>query len=119
MNLREVVSTYVTEVNKLGNTILQLISRGLGLEVGYFDGISGVEILSANNYPPCPDPSLTLGVLKHHDPSLITILYQGNVPGLQVLKDGVWISVGAIPNAFVVNIGNQLEVINIAASISE
>lgn len=110
MNRREAVSTYVTEVGKLANTILELICKGLGLEEGYFDGISEVEILSANSYPPCPDPSLTLGVLRHHDPSLITILYQGNVPGLQVMKDGIWFGVEAIPDAFVVNIGTQLEV---------
>ncbi|KAL8101167.1 hyoscyamine 6-dioxygenase-like [Apium graveolens] len=106
---REAVSTYVTEVGKLGKTILELICKGLGLEEGYLNGISEVEILSANSYPPCPEPSLTLGVLRHHDPSLVTILYQGNVPGLQVMKDGMWISVGAMPDAFVVNIGTQLE----------
>ena len=94
----------------MGKRILDLICQGLGLEKGYFDGFSGVELLSANSYPPCPDPSLTLGILRHYDPSLITILYQGDVPGLQIMKDGTWITVGAMSNAFVVNIGNQLEV---------
>ncbi|XP_074371726.1 hyoscyamine 6-dioxygenase-like [Apium graveolens] len=106
----DVVSTYLTEVSKLGKTILGLICKGLGLEKGYFDGISEVELLSANMYPPCPDPSLTLGIRRHHDPSIITILHQGNVPGLQVMKDGNWITVGAVANALVVNIGNQLEI---------
>ncbi|XP_017233832.2 hyoscyamine 6-dioxygenase [Daucus carota subsp. sativus] len=109
---RDVVSTYLTEVGKLGKRILDLICQGLGLEKGYFDGFSGVELLSANSYPPCPDPSLTLGILRHYDPSLITILYQGDVPGLQIMKDGTWITVGAMSNAFVVNIGNQLEIIS-------
>ncbi|WOG87177.1 hypothetical protein DCAR_0206400 [Daucus carota subsp. sativus] len=107
---REVVSTYLTEVRKFGNTILNLICKGIGLEVGYFDRFSEIGLLNVNSYPPCPDPSLTLGILRHHDPSLITILYQGNVPGLQVMKDEKWIAVGAMPNAFVVNIGNQLEI---------
>lgn len=80
--------------------------------MGYFDRISELELLNANSYPPCPDPSLTLGILRHHDPSIITVLYQGNVPGLQVIKDGNWITVGAMSNAFVVNIGNQLEVMH-------
>ncbi|KAK1356696.1 hyoscyamine 6-dioxygenase-like [Heracleum sosnowskyi] len=107
---RDVVSIYLSEISKLGTMILDLICKGLGLEVGYFNRLGEVELLSANSYPPCPDPSLTLGLLRHHDPSIITILYQGNVPGLQVMKDRNWITVGAMPNAFVVNIGNQLEI---------
>ena len=87
-----------------------MICKGLGLEPEYLEDTSEVSLLSSNLYPPCPDPSLTLGILPHHDPSLITLLYQGNSTGLQVMKDSQWINVGAFPNAFVVNIGNQLEV---------
>lgn len=87
-----------------------MIGEGLGLEAGYFNNISEVQLLSSNFYPPCPDPSLTLGILAHQDPSFITLVYQGNSTGLQVLKDGQWINVGAISDAFVVNIGNQMEV---------
>lgn len=107
---REVMATYVQEIRRLSWRILELISEGLGLEKGYFEEISQVQFLSASNYPACPDPSVTLGVLKHFDHSFITILFQGNVEGLQVLHDGKWIGVGVVPNAFVVNIGTQLEV---------
>lgn len=65
-----------------------------------------------NHYPQCPDPSLTLGCADHIDPNLITILLQGNIPGLQVFKDGEWASVNPIPDAFVVNLGHQLEIIS-------
>ncbi|PHT52875.1 hypothetical protein CQW23_07337, partial [Capsicum baccatum] len=109
---REVVGRYVAEIRKLSLTILELISEGLGIESGYFDEQSQVQLLSANKYPPCPDPSLTLGIPKHFDPSLITIITQGNVSGLQVMVDGKWVCIGAVPNAFVVNIGNQLEIIS-------
>ncbi|KAG5587365.1 hypothetical protein H5410_047799 [Solanum commersonii] len=109
---REVVGRYVAEIRMLSLTILELICQGLGIESGYFNEQSEVQLLSANNYPACPDPSLTLGILKHLDPSLITIIYQGNVSGLQVLVDGKWMCVETVPNAFVVNIGNQLEIIS-------
>jgi isopenicillin N synthase-like dioxygenase len=109
---REVVGKYLVELRELSIRILEMIGEGLGLERGYFSNMSQVQLLSANYYPACPDPSLTLGVLKHSDPSLITILYQGEVGGLQVLKDGEWMGVGVISNAFVVNIGNQLEIIS-------
>ncbi|MCD9641387.1 hypothetical protein HAX54_027554 [Datura stramonium] len=76
---REVVGRYIEEMRKLSLKILELICQGLGIESGYFDEQSQVQLLSANNYPPCPDPSLTIGIPKHFDPSLITIIYQGNV----------------------------------------
>ncbi|KAI3449760.1 hypothetical protein Pfo_006425 [Paulownia fortunei] len=109
---RDVVSAYIVEIRRLSLRILELISQGLGLEKAYLGGISKVQFLTASNYPPCPDPSLTLGLLKHFDHSLITILFQGNVEGLQVLKDGKWIGVEVVPDAFVVNIGTQVEIIS-------
>nr|XP_043622803.1 hyoscyamine 6-dioxygenase-like [Erigeron canadensis] len=109
---QEVIAGYLVEIQKMSLRILEMIGEGLGLEPGYFKDMSEVQLLSSNFYPPCPDPSLTLGILPHQDPSLITLLYQGNSTGLQFLKDGQWVNVGATPNAFVVNIGNQLEIIS-------
>ncbi|XWS31435.1 hypothetical protein CRYUN_Cryun23aG0075500 [Craigia yunnanensis] len=110
---REVVATYSIEAKKLGLRILELVSEGLGLESGYFgDKLSEALSLAVNHYPPCPDPSLTLGLSKHCDPNLLTILHQGNVNGLQVFKDGEWIGVEPLHNAIVVNVGYQLQIIS-------
>ncbi|XP_068319551.1 protein DMR6-LIKE OXYGENASE 2-like [Pyrus communis] len=68
--------------------------------------------MAANNYPPCPDPSLTLGLPKHFNINLITILLQEQVNGLQVLKDEQWLAVEPVPNAFVVSIGHMLQIIS-------
>ncbi|PWA44820.1 flavanone 3-hydroxylase [Artemisia annua] len=108
----EVIAAYLLEINKLSFRILEMICEGLGLEPGYLSDTSEVQILSSNFYPSCPDPSLTLGILAHQDTSLITLVYQGDSTGLQFLKDGQWINVGSIPNSFVVNIGNQLEIVS-------
>ncbi|KAA3468893.1 hyoscyamine 6-dioxygenase-like [Gossypium australe] len=110
---REIVATYSIEAKKLGLRILELLSEGLGLGSGFFgDKLSESLLLSVNHYPPCPDPSLTLGVSRHCDPNLLTILHQGDVYGLQVFKDGEWIGVEPLHNAFVVNIGHQLQIIS-------
>ncbi|KAF5482384.1 hypothetical protein F2P56_002958 [Juglans regia] len=110
---REVVGEYVQELRKLGDQILELLCQGLGLSTSYFSGPGLVEnpVLLVNHYPPCPDPSLTLGILKHRDPSLITILLQEEINGLQVFKDGEWIGVEPLPHAFVVNGGYVLQMI--------
>jgi isopenicillin N synthase-like dioxygenase len=110
---REVFGLYSVEVRKLGLRILDLICEGLGLEAGYFrGGLSHGQTMSINHYPQCPDPTLVLGLPKHGDPFTITLLNQGDVPGLQVLKDEKWVAIEPIPNAFVVNINHMLQIIS-------
>ncbi|KAL4585767.1 hypothetical protein LXL04_010393 [Taraxacum kok-saghyz] len=112
-NYRHVVGKYSLEVRKLSLRILGLIREGLGLEDGYFgEELTGAQVYSVNHYPPCPNPSLTFGLPKHADFSVITVLLQGSVSGLQVYKDGEWLGIEPIPHAFVVNIGHQLQIIS-------
>lgn len=109
--IREIVGEYSVEVRNLVLRIFDLICKGLGLEQGYFGNeLSGTQLLSVSHYPRCPDPSLALGFHAHRDPNTITILSQGDIYGLQFLKDGKWIGVEPLPNAFVVIIGCQLQV---------
>ncbi|KOM36752.1 hypothetical protein LR48_Vigan03g013300 [Vigna angularis] len=108
---REVLGKYTEEVRKVGVKILELFSEGLGLNREYLcGGLSEEPVVLSHYYPPCPQPSLTLGTSIHKDPNLITILLQQlGITALEVFKDGEWISVDPIPNAFVVNIGIVLQ----------
>ncbi|XP_026440618.1 probable 2-oxoglutarate/Fe(II)-dependent dioxygenase [Papaver somniferum] len=64
-----------------------------------------------NYYPPCPQPELAIGLTPHSDFGGLTILLQINkVEGLQINKEERWISVKPLPNAFVVNVGDVLEI---------
>ncbi|GAB4827739.1 hypothetical protein Ancab_034625 [Ancistrocladus abbreviatus] len=64
----------------------------------------------ANYYPPCPDPELTLGLIVHTDICALTVVLQTEqVQGLQVIKDEKWVPVDPIPNAFVINVGDQFQ----------
>ncbi|KAH7422064.1 hypothetical protein KP509_13G088700 [Ceratopteris richardii] len=68
------------------------------------------SVVRFNYYPPCPQPSLTLGLGAHSDPHLLTLLHQDLVGGLQICKDGLWMAVRPMPGALVVNIGDALQV---------
>ncbi|KAH0635708.1 hypothetical protein KY289_035623 [Solanum tuberosum] len=71
----------------------------------------GMQLVRMNYYPPYPKLELVTGLGTHSDGSAITIVHQvDGVDGLQVKQDGVWIPVEFLPNAFVVNIGDILEV---------
>lgn len=52
-------------------------------------------------------PDKVLGLRPHSDPGTISML---SVNGLQIRKDGKWVPVTPIPNAFVVNVGDVTEV---------
>ncbi|KAF3965374.1 hypothetical protein ACB098_12G139600 [Castanea mollissima] len=110
---REVVAIYTAELRKVGFRILEFIAQGLGLNPDHFSSELGEnQVLLVNHYPPCPDPSLTLGLCKHRDPLVINILLQSDVYGLEVFKDEEWIGVEPIPNAFVVTLGVLMQIIS-------
>ncbi|XP_058096255.1 protein DMR6-LIKE OXYGENASE 1-like [Magnolia sinica] len=112
---REVVVAYAKEMGGLVKRLLGLISKGLGLESNYLNERlkQHKRILQANYYPTCPQPDLTLGLPVHTDLGVLTILQQSQgVTGLHVIKDGNWMYVDPIPDAFVINVGDQLQVMS-------
>ncbi len=91
---------------------MDALSESLGLPTSLLDDVCG-EGQNTNMiyYPPCPEPSNALGVKPHSDPNTITILTQDEVGGLEVRENhGEWIQVKPTPYAFIVNVGDQLEV---------
>nr|GMC69570.1 protein SRG1-like [Ipomoea batatas] len=66
-----------------------------------------------NHYPRCPQPDKVIGLYPHSDATGITIVLQLNeTEGLQVKKDGMWIPVKPLPDAFIVNIGDIIEILS-------
>ena len=63
-----------------------------------------------NRYPPCPLASKVFGLVPHTDSDFLTILFQDQVGGLQLLKDGKWIKVKPNPQALIINIGDLFQV---------
>ena len=105
------VGKYTVELRKLGSEVLEIISQGLGLSPDYFSGeFNANPTMMVNHYPRCPEPSLALGLAKHRDPSIITLIHQQDVPGLQLFLDGNWVVVQPIPHALIINIGYVLQV---------
>lgn len=109
------MSNYCTEVRELGLRLEEAISESLDLKKECMKEILGEQgqHMAINYYPECPQPDLTYGLPGHTDPNALTILLQDlDVSGLQVLKDGHWLAVKPHPNAFVINIGDQIQVIH-------
>ncbi|EFJ05283.1 2-oxoacid-dependent dioxygenase [Selaginella moellendorffii] len=96
--------------------VLGLFSESLGLESGALEEAFGGErhAMRMNYYPPCPEPELTIGLDAHADPNGFTILQQDTrvKDGLQIVHCGAWVPIKPLPGAFVVNIGDQLQVLS-------
>nr|CAD1817555.1 unnamed protein product [Ananas comosus var. bracteatus] len=116
-NLREITEEYDHEMLKLCRVLTKAISAGLGLDENYiyraFGGEDVEACVRANYYPKCPQPDLTVGLSPHSDPGGITVLLaDDHVKGLQVRKGDEWVTVKPIPGAFVINVGDQVQVIS-------
>ncbi|XP_047313719.1 jasmonate-induced oxygenase 2-like [Impatiens glandulifera] len=108
---------YSQEMVKLGGKLMRALSLILGLKENHLQDAFGGEDFTAclrvNFYPKCPQPDLTLGLSSHSDPGGMTFLYPDeNVPGLQVRRGEMWVTVETVPNAIIVNIGDQIQVLS-------
>ncbi|XP_057819860.2 protein SRG1-like [Cryptomeria japonica] len=114
-DFRDTVDQYAVGIQKLGNTVLRLLSENVGLKPDCFINACGKmgQMMRMNYYPPCPRPDLVLGISPYSDANGLTVLLQDDeTVGLQICKDGEWVPVQPIPGALVINIGDMLEVIS-------
>lgn len=113
-DLQDACLAYQMALGDLAKRLRTIFMAALGLPENFLedrfdDDLSSLRIL---NYPePTEPPSpgqLRAGV--HADYGVLTILHTEDSPGgLQVqAKDGAWIDVVSVPNAFVVNIGDAM-----------
>ncbi|GMH30241.1 hypothetical protein Nepgr_032084 [Nepenthes gracilis] len=113
-HFREIIEAYSVELRKLALKLLECMAKALKINENDMRVLfeEGMQEMRMNYYPPCPQPDMVVGLSPHSDASGLTILLQVNeIEGLQIKKDGNWIPIKALSNAFVVNIGDILEIV--------
>ncbi|CAH8391763.1 unnamed protein product [Eruca vesicaria subsp. sativa] len=112
---RDTLDMYSSQVKSIAKILLAKMASALMIkpeEMGKLFDDELRQTMRMNYYPPCPEPDQVIGLTPHSDSSALTILLQVNdVEGLQIKKNGKWVPVKPLPNAFVVNIGDVLEII--------
>jgi isopenicillin N synthase-like dioxygenase len=100
-------------LERTGLQMLRALAIYIGLDEDYFESHvrAGNSILRAIHYPPITqDPGDAVRAAEHEDINLITLLMGASADGLQVLsRAGEWVSVTALPNMIVVNVGDMLQ----------
>ncbi|KAF3449835.1 hypothetical protein FNV43_RR05914 [Rhamnella rubrinervis] len=111
---RDSLEAYSSQLKNIAHKILYLMAKALKMNPNDMKDLfeEGWQSMRMNYYPPCPQPDLVIGLNNHSDAVGLTILLQINdKEGLQIRKDGIWIPIKPIPNAFIVNIGDILEIV--------
>ncbi|QEC49744.1 isopenicillin N synthase family oxygenase [Baekduia soli] len=112
---RPAVMDYIAALEAVGHVLIRAVALALGQPAGHFDAlVDPPEILAKIIRYPAATGALQTdqGVGSHTDGGLLTFLDQDEVGGLQALVDGAWVDVPARPGAFVVNIGELLQLVS-------
>ncbi|KAJ0959976.1 hypothetical protein J5N97_000266 [Dioscorea zingiberensis] len=110
---KEALEQYSLELRKVSHVLLDSIGKSLKIDefICLFEDC--LQSVRMNYYPPCPQASKVLGLSPHSDAGALTILLQvSEVQGLQIKKNGVWLPVKPLPGAFIVNIGDIIEIMS-------
>lgn len=110
---REAFSSYFEEIAVCGQTLLTAVAASLGAPTNFFVGKydKPLQRTQAVYYPPHPTDheGELFGVAPHTDYGCVTLLWQDDVGGLEVLhRSGEWVSAVPIPGTLVINIGDLL-----------
>ena len=112
--MRTAMVAYFRTLEKLGERLLPILARALGMPADYFAPFFRNEAhinLRFLHYPPqASDDDEQFGQGPHTDNSFITMLAREEVPGLAVrLPSGEWMAPPVIPGTFLVNLGNIMK----------
>lgn len=112
--MKTTLNEYFEACIVVGRRILNAFAIAMEIEREYFSAQFDQCIArgSALYYPPQPEElgDEQFGIGAHTDWGVLTLLYQDDVGGLQVLSgDGEWVTAHPIPGTFVVNVGDCLE----------
>ena len=112
--VKEAVLAWSDEATRVSREVLRALAVALGQDETYFDPWFDAEShnhLKVVRYPGRGDEPTDQGVGAHKDYGFLALLLQDDLGGLQVQAlDGSWLDASPVPGAFVVNIGEMLEI---------
>ncbi|MFI2642771.1 isopenicillin N synthase family dioxygenase [Streptomyces sp. NPDC018610] len=112
--LRTAALHWIDRLSAVARRLLHELLTAIGAPADFYDPIFGGHAhpqLKLVRYPGSADDGAGQGVGAHKDYGFLTLLLQDRIGGLQVQReDGLFHDVPPIPGAFVVNLGELLEV---------
>ncbi|CAN5808969.1 2-oxoglutarate and iron-dependent oxygenase domain-containing protein [soil metagenome] len=112
--MRPVMTAWMDALEPVGDVLLRTMSQALGQPAHHFDdAVTPPEVLLKVIRYRTPDDASqdSHGVGAHRDTGFLTFVHQNSVGGLQVEHRGEFVDVPVRPDAFVVNIGEMLQLV--------
>jgi len=119
----QAVTAYYREAMRVGDALFRAFALALGLDEHYFEAMlckptSQLRLLRYPATSPADSAGEQLGIGNHTDYECFTLLYPTE-PGLQVMDgEGKWVSVPLLPDTFVINVGDMLEMLSNGCFVS-
>ncbi|XP_020234573.1 flavonol synthase/flavanone 3-hydroxylase [Cajanus cajan] len=113
-NFRDVLKEMFVQLSKMGVLLESIINDCLGLPTNFlkeFNNDRSWDFMVALRYFPASNNENN-GITEHEDGNCVTFVIQDEVGGLQLRKNGEWISVVPTEGAIVVNVGDVIQVLS-------
>ncbi|XVF26674.1 hypothetical protein REPUB_Repub14bG0038100 [Reevesia pubescens] len=109
-NFRTIIQLFTDRVLGLDQMIRRMVLESFGLDKYMDEHMNSVKyLLRAMKYRAPQTTDKNIGLNPHTDKSMVTLLYQNEVDGLEIqTKDGEWVDVKPSPGSFVLMIGDSL-----------
>ncbi|TXG50471.1 hypothetical protein EZV62_022995 [Acer yangbiense] len=111
---KEVLEDVFTHLANLGSLIESIINECLGLPPNFlkeYNHDRSWDFMVAHHYFPATETENN-GLSEHEDPNCVTFVFQDQVGGLKVRKNGEWIPITPAQDTLVVNIGDVIQVLS-------
>ncbi|MCL7026733.1 hypothetical protein MKW94_001761 [Papaver nudicaule] len=108
---REVLQETFYHVTKLGSVVEAILNECLDLPPNFLHEYNldrSWDFMVSLSYSPATETESN-GLSEHQDENCFTFVFQDDVGGLEVLKDGGWIPVIPIEGSIIVNIGDAIQ----------
>lgn len=117
---REAVQAYYDATFAVGRLLLRGFAQAMGEAPDHFEDVLSCppSQLRLIHYPYDPLAVDVVGIGAHTDYEMFTLLHATS-PGLEVLNgEGQWIDAPPVPGAYVVNVGDMLEILTNGAFVA-
>lgn len=114
-SFRAILDSYSSELVRILPFLLRVMAKNLGVSPDVLASMfeEGTQGIRLNFYPPCKQANEVMGLTPHSDATGLTLLTQLNdVDGLQIKKSGKWLPIKPLPRAFIVNVGDVIEIMS-------
>ncbi|XP_022730688.1 gibberellin 2-beta-dioxygenase 8-like [Durio zibethinus] len=111
---RRLLEEYGRHLSRIATTLFEAMAKNLNLgpkqSESKLDESTG--FIRVYRYPPGSLANEAWGMIAHTDSSVLSIVNEDQVGGLEIFKDNKWLLVNPIPNTLIVHIGDMMQAIS-------